>query len=32
MKLAYITNARIPSERANSVQAVQMVAAFAATI
>ncbi len=31
MKLAYITNARIPSERANSMQAVQMVAAFAAT-
>ncbi|HKZ69861.1 MAG TPA: glycosyltransferase family 4 protein [Anaerolineales bacterium] len=29
MKLAYITNARIPSERANAVQTVQMCAAFA---
>jgi glycosyltransferase involved in cell wall biosynthesis len=29
MKLAYITNARIPSERANSVQTAQMCAAFA---
>ncbi|MEK9164705.1 MAG: glycosyltransferase family 4 protein [Chloroflexota bacterium] len=30
MKLAYITNARIPSERANAMQTVQMCAAFAA--
>lgn len=30
MKLAYITNARIPSERANALQSVQMCAAFAA--
>lgn len=29
MKLAYITNARIPSERANAMQTVQMCAAFA---
>lgn len=31
MKLAYITNARIPSERANAMQTVQMCAAFAST-
>ncbi len=30
MKLAFIANARIPSERANAVQTVQMCAAFAA--
>lgn len=30
MKLAYITNARIPSERANAMQSVRMCAAFAA--
>lgn len=30
MRLAYITNARIPSERANALQTVQMCAAFAA--
>ncbi len=30
MKLAYITNARIPSERANALQSAQMCAAFAA--
>jgi glycosyltransferase involved in cell wall biosynthesis len=30
MRLAYITNARIPSERANAMQSVQMCAAFAA--
>ncbi|MBM4423108.1 MAG: glycosyltransferase family 4 protein [Chloroflexi bacterium] len=30
MRLAYITNARIPSERANAAQTVQMCAAFAA--
>ena len=30
MKLAYITNGRIPSERANAMQTVQMCAAFAA--
>lgn len=30
MKLAYITNARVPSERANALQSVQMCAAFAA--
>ena len=29
MKLAYITNARIPSERANGMQTAQMCAAFA---
>ena len=30
MKLAFIANARIPSERANAVQTGQMCAAFAA--